>query len=117
MQLAKVKRVVSTVLGEIPIKAKGGTFKPAGTKRDLAEAEAAENIGFTETPSAAELKITVLASLSASDFTDISDDTLTIYLANGEVHSMPQAWVVEAPELGDGEFSVTYNCGKSQKLA
>jgi hypothetical protein len=29
---------------------------------------------------------------------------------------MPRAWVTEAAELGNGEFSVTYNSAKSQKL-
>lgn len=116
MKLAKVKRVISSKLGELPLKEKGGTFKPSSYKRDTVNAEVHENIGFTEVPTAAELKVTLLAKLDPSEFADVSDDTLTVFLDSGVQHVMPNAWVVDAPELGDGEFSVTFHCGKSQKL-
>lgn len=117
MKLAKVKRVVSSTLGELPLKEKGGTFKPSGCKRDTQSAEVAENIGFTETPQAAELKVTLNARMDPSDFENLSSDMLTVFLDGGGQHVMPNSWVTEPPELGDGEFSVTFNCAKSQKLA
>ncbi len=117
MKLLKVKRVVSAAVGEIPLKENGGTFRPSSFKRETQNAEVAENIGYTETPQAAELKVTVNASLDPSVFANLADDTLNIYLDGGGQHVMPRAWVTEPPELGNGEYSVTFNCGKSQKLA
>ena len=116
MKLLKVKRVISSSLGELPLKASGGTFRPSSHKRETQEAESAENIGFVETPTAAELKVTLNASLDPSVFSDLSADSLTITLDGGGQHLMPNSWVVEAPELGNGEYSVTFNCGKSQKI-
>lgn len=116
MKLLKVKRVISSSLGELPIKAGGGTFRPSAAKRETQEAEAAENIGFVETPTAAELKLSLNASLDPSVFANLSSESLTVFLDGGGQHLMPNSWVVEAPELGNGEYSVTFNCGKSQKI-
>lgn len=116
MKLLKVKRVVSTMLGELPLKATGNTFKPSSFKRETKDAETHENIGYTETPTAAELKVSLQASNDPSRFSAVSDDTLTIFLDGGAQHLMPNAWVIDAVELGDGEMTVTYHCGKSQKL-
>ena len=117
MKLNKVYRVISSTLGELPLKEGGGTFKPGSFKRETQGAEVAENIGFTETPTAAELTLTLNASLDPQDFRNISSDTLTIFLSGGGQHVMPRAWVTEAVELGAGELSVTYNSAKSEKLA
>ena len=117
MKLNKVYRVISSELGELPLKEGGGTFKPSSFKRETQGAEVAENIGFTETPSAAELSLTLQASMDPGDFKDIHNDTLTVYLAAGGEHMMPKAWVTEAVELGAGELKVTYNSAKSEKLA
>ena len=117
MKLNKVFRVISSILGELPIKEGGGTFKPASFKRETQGAEVAENIGFVETPTAAELSLTLQASMDPSDFRNISNDTLTIFLAGGGQHMMPRAWVTEAVDLSAGELKVTYNSAKSEKLA
>jgi hypothetical protein len=117
MKLKKVFRVISSALGELPLKEGGATFKPHSFKRETQGAEVAENIGFVETPTAAELTLTLQASMDPGDFKNISDDTLTIYLAGGGQHMMPRAWVTEAVELGAGELKVTYNSAKSEKLA
>jgi hypothetical protein len=118
MELKKVRRVISSILGELPLKDGGGTtFKPGSFKRETQGAEVAENIGYVETPTAAELSLTLNASLDPSVFKDVSNDTLTVYLAGGGQHMMPRAWVTEAAELGAGELKVTYNSAKSEKLA
>ena len=117
MQLRKVYRVISSTLGELPLKEGGGTFKPAAFKRETQGAEVAENIGYVETPTAAELTLTLQASIDPSDFKNINNDTLTVYLAGGGQHMMPRAWITEAVELGAGELKVTYNSAKSEKLA
>jgi len=117
MQLKKIYRVISSNLGELPLKEGGGTFKPASYKRETQGAEVAENIGFVETPTAAELSLTLQATMDPGAFKGISNDTLTIYLSGGGQHMMPRAWVTEAVELGAGELKVTYNSAKSEKLA
>ena len=116
MKLNKVNRVISTALGELPLKEGGGTFKPSSFKRETQGAEIAENIGYTETPTAAELTLTLNASLDPQAFRNVSNDILTIYLSGGGEHVMPRAWVTEAVELGAGELSVTYNSAKSERL-
>lgn len=116
MQLSKVKRVISSVLGELPVKEGGGSFKPQAYKRETQTGEVPENTGFVESPTAAELKIKMNAALDPSDFRDVSSDTLTIFLAGGGQHVMPNAWVTDAVELGAGEMEVTYNSAKSEKL-
>ncbi|MDR2663638.1 MAG: phage tail tube protein [Treponema sp.] len=118
MKLKKVKRVISTILGELPLKDGGGnSFKPGGFKRETQGAEVAENIGYVETPTAAELSLTLNASMDPGAFRDVANDTLTIYLDGGGQHMMPRAWVTENVELGNGELKVTYNAAKSEQLA
>jgi hypothetical protein len=117
MELKKVRRVISSVLGELPLKEGGGTFTPSSYKRETQGAEVAENIGYVETPTAAVLALTLNASLDPGDFRNIANDTLTVFLAGGGQHMMPRAWVTEAVELGAGELKVTYNSAKSEKLA
>jgi hypothetical protein len=118
MELKKVKRVISSISGELPLKDGGSnTFKPGGFKRETQGAEVAENIGYVETPTAAELSVTLNATMDPSAFRNVSNDTLTVYLAGGGQHMMPRAWVTEAAELGNGEIKLVYNSGKSEKLA
>ena len=99
MQLFKVARVISTSLGELPLK--------EGVH---------ENTGYVESPTAAELSLTLNAAIDPQDFANISNDTLTIFLSGGNQHMMPSAWVTEAVELSKGELKVTYNSAKSQRL-
>jgi hypothetical protein len=117
MKLAKVKRVISGQLGELPLKENGGTFRPSSYKRETQNAETHENIGFTESPVGAELKLTLQSTMDPSLFRNVTDDTLTIFLDGGGQHVMPRAWLTDPPELGNGEIQVTYNSGKSEKLA
>lgn len=113
--LSKVNRVVSANFGELPIQAKGGTFKPSGFERETKDGEQPENTYFTETPSHAELKLKLNASVDPQSF-DTSEDTLTIYTTSGNQYVMPKAWTVKMPELGDGEYDIEYHSAKSQKL-
>lgn len=114
--LSKVVRVVSANFGELPIKADGGTFKPSGHKRETQDGEQAENTGFVETPTHAELKLKLNASVDPQTY-DTAADTLTIFTADGHQHMMPQAWTVDMGELGKGEFDIEYHSAKSQNLA
>ncbi len=116
MNLKKVKRVVSGILGELPLKEKGGTFRPSGFKRETQNAEVAENTGYTEVPVPAELKVKLNSTIDPQSVASLSDDTLTIILSDGDQHVMPNAWCMDTPELGDGEYEVTFNSAKSQKL-
>ena len=114
--LSKVIRVVSANFGELPIKADGGTFKPSGHKRETQDGEQAVNTGFVETPTHAELKLKLNASIDPQTF-DTAQDTLTIYTADGHQHVMPNAWTVDMGELGKGEFYSEYHSAKSQNRA
>ncbi len=116
MKLQKVKRVVSASMGELPLKAKGGTFRPSSYTRETQNAETHENIGFTETPEPAELKVNLQATMDAESFAGITNDTLTVFIDNGKTHVMPNSWTTDPVPLGDGEIQVTYHCGKSQQL-
>lgn len=113
--LSKVIRVVSTGFGELPIQADGGTFKPSGYKRETKDGEQPENTYFVETPSHAELKLKLNASVDPQSLTT-SNDTLTIYTASGNQYVMPNAWSVDMGELGKGEFDIEFHSAKSQKL-
>jgi hypothetical protein len=118
MELKKIRQVVSSVLGELPLKGGGGnSFKPSAEKRETQPAEVPENTGYVETPTPAELSLTLNASLDPSDFKGIGNDTLTIYFAGGGQHMMSRAWVTDAVDLATGELKVTYNSAKSEKLA
>lgn len=116
MKLQKVVRVVSGLVGELPIQDGGGSFKPQMYKRDTKVGETPNSTGFVESPTAAELKIKLNASIDPTAFRNASADTLTIYLSTGSVHTMPNAWVTEALELGAGEYDITYNSATSEKL-
>lgn len=116
MQLLKVSRVISTSLGELPLKEGGATFKPSTFKRETQVGEVHENTGYVETPTAAELSLTLNAALDPQAFANVSNDTLTIFLSGGSQHMMPCAWVTDAVELSKGELKVTYNSAKSQRL-
>lgn len=113
--LSKVIRVISASFGELPIKADGGTFKPSGHKRETQDGEQSENTGFVETPTHAELKLKLNASIDPQTF-DAADDTLTIFTASGNQYVMPNAWTTDMGELGKGEYDVEYHSAKSQKL-
>lgn len=116
MKLFKVVRVVSSLLGELPIQDGGGSFKPQMFKRETKVGESPTNTGFVESPTAAELKIKLNASIDPVEFRNASSDTLTIYIAGGSVHVMPNAWVTEALELSGGEYEVSYNSATSEKV-
>lgn len=117
MKLLKVKRVISAILGELPIKDGGGTFTPSGYARETMMGEVAENSGYTESPKAAVLTLNLNSTIDPEDFRDIDNDTLTIYLDGGGEHVMPRAWITEQPELSGSEVSVTWNSAKSERLA
>ena len=114
--LSKVIRVVSTSFGELPIKADGGTFKPSGHKRETQDGEQPENTGYVETPTHAELKLKLNASVDPQTL-NTGSDTLTVYTADGSQHTMSSAWTVDMGELGKGEFDIEYHSAKSQKLS
>ena len=116
MQLLKVSRVISIILGELPVKEGGATFKPSSFKRETQVGEVHENTGYVETPKAEELSLTLNAALDPQAFANVSNDTLTIFLSGGSQHMMPCAWVTDAVELSKGELKVTYNSAKSQRL-
>jgi hypothetical protein len=118
MKLERVRRVISSVLGELPLQEGGSTFKPAGVKRETKAGEVPENTGYTEKQTFAELKLKLNATgrLGVEELSNIGEDTLTITTTGGKQYSMPGAWVTEPGELGDAEINITYNSGMSPRL-
>jgi len=120
MRLEKVKKVTSHKFGELPIQEKGATFKPAGIQRKTQSGDVPENIGYTECPTPAELKIKCNAifkdNFNFESVSSIFDDTLTIVTTEGKEFLMSQAWVKESCELGDGETEITYNSSLSPRV-
>jgi hypothetical protein len=116
--LERVQRVISSVLGELPIQEKGATFKPAGKKRETKAGEVPENTGYTVSQTFAELKLKLNATgkLGIEELSNLDEDTLTIYTTGGKQYVMPKAWVVEPGELGDAEMEITYNAATSPRL-
>jgi hypothetical protein len=118
MKLERIKRVVSAKFGDLPLQEKGGTFKPAGVKRETKIGEVPENTGYTESQAFAELKVKLNATgkLGIEKLSDAGEDTLTIYTSNGAEYYMPKAWVTEPGTLGDAEMEITYNSATSKRL-
>jgi hypothetical protein len=118
MKLERVKRVISTKLGELPLQEKGGTFKPAGVKRETKLGEAPENTGYTESQDFASLKLKLNATgaLGVEQMSDVGEDSLTIYTTGGKMYSMPSAWTVAPGELGEAEMDIEYNSETSVRL-
>jgi len=118
MKLERVHRVISSIVGELPLQAGGSTFKPAGKKRETKVGEVPENTGYTEKQTFAELKIKLNATgvLGVEQLSDLGEDTLTVYTTGGKQYMMPNAWVTEPGELGDAEMDIVYNCATSPRL-
>jgi hypothetical protein len=117
MKLERVKRVISSKVGELPIQEKGAKFRPAGIKRETKPGEVPENTGYTESQTFAvlTLKLNATGKLGIEELSN-GEDTLTIYTTGGKQYMMPNAWVTEPGELGDAEMDITYNCGTSPRL-
>ncbi|MDR1031026.1 MAG: phage tail tube protein [Treponema sp.] len=117
MKLERIKRVVSAHFGELPLQEKGGTFKPAGVKRETKLGEVAEHTGYTESQTFAELtlKLNATGKPGVEELSDLGEDTLTIYTSSGKEYYMPQAWVTEPGKLGDAEMEITYNSATSKR--
>jgi len=118
MRLERVHRVISSTLGELPLREGASTFKPAGKKRETHAGEVPENTGYTEKQTFAELKLKLNATgaLGVEEFSEQGEDTLTIWTTGGKQYMMPRAWVTEPGELGDAEINITYNSATSPKL-
>jgi len=119
MRLERVHRVISSTLGELPLREGGSTFQPAGKRRDTHAGEVPANTGFTERQTFAVLTLSMNATgaIGVEEFSDESEDTLTIWTTGGKQYMMPNAWVTELGELGDADIRVTYNSGTSPRLA
>jgi len=119
MRLERVHRVNSTLLGDLPLREGGSTFKPAGKRRGTRAGEVPENTGFTERRTFAELTLSLNAAgaIGAEEFGDAGEDTLTVWTAGGKRYVMPRARVTEPGQPGDAEIRVTCNSGTGTGLA
>jgi hypothetical protein len=120
MKLEKVHRVVSHMLGELPIQENEATFIPAGVKRKEIAGDIPENNGYTESYTFAELKIKLNAiysdKFSIESLSNIEEDTLHIITTGGNEYMMPKAWATEPGKLSDGEIDIIFKSGSSPRL-
>jgi len=117
-RLARVHRVISTQMGELPLQEGGSTFKPSGKRRETRAGEVPQNTGFTEKQTFAELrlKLNATSAIGVEELSELDADTLTVHTTDGKQYMMPDAWVTEPGELGDAEITVTYNSATSPRL-
>lgn len=118
-QLNNIRTVSIPSIGKLSLKDKPGTFTPSGKKREHKGGRLAEDGGFTETgtPAKLELDINLIAGVDVSVLNNISSETVTVRLADGSVHHMPEAFVADAIGVGDGESKLTIMSNTSEKIS
>ena len=82
MELFKVYKVTSRLLGDLPLQANGTTFSPQSYSRETKIGETPNATGYVETNTVAELKLKLNAVLDPGVFSGVKNDTLTIYFKN-----------------------------------
>lgn len=117
MQLDNIKTVSVPSIGKLPLAANPGTFTPSGVKRDHKPGRLAADGGYTETSTGAKLELNLnLFGIDITKLGDIKDEDVTVRLASGAVHMLPQAFATEAVPVGDGEGKLTLMANSSEKI-
>lgn len=118
MQLDNIKTVSVPSIGKLPLAANPGTFTPSGVKRDHKPGRLAADGGYTETSTGAKLELNLnLFGIDIAALGDIKDEDVTVRLASGAVHMLPQAFATEAVPVGDGEGKLTIMANSSEKIS
>lgn len=114
-----VKKVQVPSLGELPIMEGGATFRPSSIEREHQRSEVAEFGGFTEQNAPAEVELTLRAdsALDLQQINAVEKENITITVAGGQVHVMPNAWCATTVELTKGEVAVTFTANISERIS
>lgn len=118
-RLINIRTVSVPSFGKLPLADKPGTFTPSGTKRDHKGGRLPEDGGFLEASSPAKLEINInlQGGINLTALNDISNEDITIRLADGHVHMMSQAYVSEPVGVGDGESKLTIMANSSEQIS
>lgn len=114
-----IRTVSIPSLGKIPLAANPGSFTPSGTKREHKAGRLAEDGGRTESevPATLSLNINVLGGIDVAALNSVVDEDITIRLADGQVHMMSQAYVIEPVALESGESKITIMSNISERIS
>jgi hypothetical protein len=117
-QLNNIKSVSVPSLGKLPLAANPGTFVPSGTQRAHKPGRLAEDGGFTSTNQGAklDLNINLLSGIDLVALNAVENEDITIRLADGHVHMMSQAFVVDPMGIEDGESKITFMSNSSELI-
>jgi hypothetical protein len=117
-QLNNLRTVSIPSFGKLPLADDPGTFSPSGVKREHKPGRLATDGGWVEsgTPATLELNINLLSGMDFDGLNDVKDEDVTIRLADGHVHLMPQAFVSEIVQLGNGTSKITIISNTSEEI-
>jgi hypothetical protein len=117
-QLNNIRTVSIPSFGKLPLGDDPGTFSPSGVKREHKGGRLAEDGGYTETatPATLELNINMQPGMDFLALNGIKDEDVTVRLSDGHVHMLPQAFVTEVVQIGDGSAKVTIMANISEQI-
>lgn len=117
--LNNIRTVSIPSIGKLPLGQNPGTFTPSGIKRDPKPGRLPEDGGHMESSIGATLDLTLnlQAGLDLQALNDVSNEDVTVRLANGEVHMLSQAYVAEPVQIGEGEGKLMIHAAKSNRIS
>ena len=118
MALNNVRTVSLPSFGKLPLADDPGTFTPSGVKREHKGGRLPVDGGFTQNraPATLELNINMSAGLDFEALNAIENEDVTVRLEDGQVHMLPQAFVSEPVQVGDGTGKVTIMANTSERI-
>ncbi|API77961.1 phage tail protein (plasmid) [Ralstonia pseudosolanacearum] len=118
-QLNNIRTVSVPSIGKLPLADKPGTFTPSGTKREHKPGRLAQDGGHTESsvPAKLELNLNLTPGLDVDAINDITDEDVTVRLADGTVYLMSQAFTSDPVPVGDGDGKVTIIANTSERIS
>ncbi|WGK68376.1 phage tail tube protein [Candidatus Haliotispira prima] len=116
-KLMKVRVAHSQNIGRnIPLAEGENTFRPSGLIHNEKAGERAVDTGYTTKEHSALLKLSVQSSIDPTELSKIQNDTITVDCGSGS-YVMNGAYAIgDAPEIGDGTFSLSFASPTSTKI-
>jgi hypothetical protein len=118
-QLNNIRTVSVPSFGKLPLADDPGTFTPSGVSREHKPGRLPEDGGYTEAgkPAVLELNINLQPGMDIVALNAVRDEDVTVRLADGQVHMLPQAFVTDVVQVGgDGAAQVTITANTSERI-
>ena len=114
-----IKSVSVPSIGKLPLADKPGTFTPSGIKRDPKAGRLAADGGFTETATQAklDLSLNLLRGIDIASLNAITNDDVTVRLADGQVWLMSGSFCSEVVPVGDSEAKLVLISNISERVS